>query len=207
MAVERAKREENRVDRARIRKEQRTRRLELIRAQKQRDDEQFLLKRLLTSGTPPIENPLVHTTHICSKTPLETVHATPNNKFKQESDATNSFTTTSNSNKYHAINLQVAHQNTVSYDKWRQQQEQQQEQTLQQQNAYWDAECYRQIAAANNEANCTYDECRWGSNTLTHQPIPPTIDWSDDSRSDDDSCSDDESINSLKDLNAGTSTA
>ena len=36
MAAERAKREEARVDRARIRKEQRTRRLELIRAQKQK---------------------------------------------------------------------------------------------------------------------------------------------------------------------------
>ena len=180
MVVEQAKREENRVDRARVRKEQRTRRLELIQVQKQRDDEQFLLKRLLTSGTPPIEHPPAHTTHICSKTPLETVSATPNNKFKQVSDATNSITTTSSSNKYHAINLQVAHQNTVSYDKWRQQQEQQREQTLQQQNAYWDAECYRQIAAANKEANRTYDECRWGSNTFTHQTIPPTTDWSDD---------------------------
>lgn len=100
--------------------------------------------------------------------------------FKQESDATNSITTTSNSNKYHTINLQVAHQNTVFYDKWRQQQEQQQEQTFQQQNKYWDAECYRQIAAADEEANRTYDESHWDSNSHTHHTIPPTIDWNDD---------------------------
>ena len=66
MAVERTKREEGRVDRAQVRKEKRTRRLELIGAQKQRDNEQILLKRFLTSGTPPIKNPPAHTTCICS---------------------------------------------------------------------------------------------------------------------------------------------
>ena len=120
------------------------------------------MHRLLTAGLPPLKTLTAHNNHIGSKTPLETISATPNNMFTQESDATNSITTTSNSNKYHAINIQVAHQNTVSYDKWRQQQEQQREQTLQQQNEYWNAECYQQIAAANKEANRTYDESHWG---------------------------------------------
>ena len=124
MATEQAKRKEDRVDRARVRKEQRIRRLAVIRAQ------------VLTTGPPSLKTPLAHNTHISSETLLETFSATPNNMFKQESDATNSIATTSNSNKYHTINLQVAHQNTVSYDKWRQQQEQQWEQTLQQQNEY-----------------------------------------------------------------------
>ena len=100
--------------------------------------------------------------------------------FKEESTAINSITITSNSNKHHAINLQVAHQNTVSYDKWRQQREQQREQTLQQQNEYWDAECYRQLAAADEEADCTYDKNHYDSDSDSHQTIPPTIDWNDD---------------------------
>ena len=68
----------------------------------------------------------------------------------------------------------------VLYDKWRQQQEQQREQTLQQQNEYWDTKCYWQIAAADEEANRTYDESHWDSNSHTHQTIPPTSDWNDD---------------------------
>ena len=114
--------------------------------------------------------------------------------FKEESTAINSTTITINSNTYHTINLQVAHQNTVSYDKWRQQQEQQQEQTLWQQNEYWDAEWYWQLAAADKEANRTYDECHWGSNSHTHQTIPSTIDWTDDKSHENNNEYDDDNI-------------
>ena len=104
-ATERAQRKEARGNRARVREDERSQRL----------DE---LKTNLTTGRPLIENPPASTPNICIETSSKTTSDTPNNKFKEESTATNSITITSNSNKHHTINLCVAHQNTVLYGKW-----------------------------------------------------------------------------------------
>ena len=78
------------------------------------------------------------------------------------------------------------------YDKWRQQQKQQREQTLQQQNEYWNAKCYRQLAATDEEAERDHGEDDTGpiggvrddnnhhddsGSDYSHHTIPPSIDW------------------------------
>eukprot|EP00751_Fragilariopsis_kerguelensis_P002952 CAMPEP_0170809312 /NCGR_PEP_ID=MMETSP0733-20121128/33953_1 /TAXON_ID=186038 /ORGANISM="Fragilariopsis kerguelensis, Strain L26-C5" /LENGTH=808 /DNA_ID=CAMNT_0011164985 /DNA_START=53 /DNA_END=2479 /DNA_ORIENTATION=+ len=175
-AAERAQRKEDRVARARVREEERAR-----NGQKRARwlDE---LKTCLTTGCPSIDNSPASTPHTCIEIPSETTSETT----KEVPTIIKSITNTSNSNKHHTINLRVAHQNTVSYDKWRQQQEQQQAQTLQKTNEYWDAECYRQLAAAEKEAELDHGEDDTepiaghhdeSESESSHETIPPTFDW------------------------------
>jgi len=113
-AAERAQRKEDRVARARVREEERAR-----NGQKRARwlDE---LKTCLTTGCPSIDNSPASTPHTCIEIPSETTSETT----KEVPTTIKSITKTSNSNNHHTINLRVAHQNTVSYDKWSQQQEQ-----------------------------------------------------------------------------------